>query len=487
MKHLFQKALFLCCCILHCSAFCQGTLYKVPFDGTSNIIRYDDANSKFITCSNYASSTYSGYYFALFDLNTMINIPIPDKLIIRDCEIIDNYVFFCGEVRYTTSGFLGWFDIDSFFYYGTSLHVDMQLINKNILSLENIELYHDILNNICVAGYGLYFGSSPYCVFEAVGNPTTVMKYRALNVVQDFNDMAVTQKYVVYLGKSYSSCFNDAGFGINLTTFPKYNMLDIPPYQSHYFQTVTDNNAFPPYILFNEDEPYHYTTPMIVNTTENEVAVCSYRRNYDYTGYSTTPTTICYDIPLYAESFLALRTYDLTPLTYSNPIVMTNAYTVKLNYADDLYSINEFLYNPITKDFLILHKAENSTSLNESFVTTFNHSSSSIPFSSSEMHTAYSTTNDWRPTSMCLHGNASYMLSGYIQSIPYFYVFWNNAILTPNNNCTMRIHNLVTPIPTQPHKKNEFYFTKPDWTLLAFDYIVPSPISQENSDIICTY
>lgn len=51
----------------------------------------------------------------------------------------------------------------------------------------------------------------------------------------------------------------------------------------------------------------------------------------------------------------------------------------------------------------------------------------------------------------------------------------------------MRIHNLVTSIPTQPHKKNEFYFTKPDWNLLAFDYIVPSPISQENSDIICTY
>ena len=47
-------------------------------------------------------------------MNILIDVKVADNLMVRDFEIIDGLVFFCGESS-GGSGFLGWFDINDLF------------------------------------------------------------------------------------------------------------------------------------------------------------------------------------------------------------------------------------------------------------------------------------------------------------------------------------------------------------------------------------
>ena len=133
MKHKISLLYWL---LLGCVTYGQGTLWENNVDGYENIMRYDNVTGKKITCSH-PSGSYD-VHFALTDMYSVIDVFVATDLIVKDFEIVDRLVFFCGQTS-DYSGFLGWFDIDSLFFLGGSAHIDRDLSALGLKSLDNIK------------------------------------------------------------------------------------------------------------------------------------------------------------------------------------------------------------------------------------------------------------------------------------------------------------------------------------------------------------
>ena len=182
----------------------SGSLYFSPHNGKNSIIRYDPRTEKHIVYSEDNSENH----FTLTDMVQDIDAHVSDNFIIKDFEIIDNFVVFCGYFPYqggTRTGIIGWFDIDSLFYYGVSPTIDHTLSILGMETLDNIEVFRDPAGNMHIAGYGESSGGTQYRVLEAIGNLPGYFNYRTTNLFQygsisKITDMAVTDNFVVFLG-----------------------------------------------------------------------------------------------------------------------------------------------------------------------------------------------------------------------------------------------------------------------------------------------
>ena len=123
MKSESKKMIFLSCLLFlfAMSGQGQGVLREAPIDGFENIMRYDFTSGNHIVYSHPGDGT--DVHFAMTDMNFIIDVFVATGLTVKDFEIIDRLVFFCGSTS-AGSGFLGWFDIDSLFYLGGSAHID---------------------------------------------------------------------------------------------------------------------------------------------------------------------------------------------------------------------------------------------------------------------------------------------------------------------------------------------------------------------------
>ncbi len=150
-------------------------------------------------------------------MNILIDVKVSDNLKVRDFEIIDGLVFLCGESS-GGSGFLGWFDINDLFYAGGTAQIDQTLSALGLLTLDNIEVYHDTTGAIRIAGYGVYsyyaLNVTLYRAFEAVGTPVAGMQYRTMDLwcagpFADIADLTVTDNFVVYLSRERIARLNN--------------------------------------------------------------------------------------------------------------------------------------------------------------------------------------------------------------------------------------------------------------------------------------
>lgn len=502
-----KTLLFLLVCVLCNALMGQSRLVMNPMNGHGNMVRYDSFSGFHISCSQPAGS--GDVHFALTDLNMHIDVFVASGLTVKDFEIIDRLVFFCGEKFGGGAGFLGWFNIDSLFYSGGNAHVDLTLSSLGLISLDNIELYHDQDGSIHVAGYGKepnpYTPPAPgvsvcpniYLAFEAVGSLTAGMQYRVLELDRsgcssEIVDMTVTDNYVVYLEWSRSEeCFYQYGMGILLQPFPKYNMFASIPNPYFYFETTDDHIGYAGtswFVLPYQADPYS-VPPRITHTIENEVAVCSYRRDFDYLTWFGNPTSPCGGTMFYdnTPTCLAIRTYNLSPLLTNNPVPMTNASIAPMT-PGDVKSIDGFRYDEQKAHFVVLHRHMNLSGVDEHAVTTIDYSSGVLPASvSSYYQTYFNTINQWLPCSLCLTTENEYTVGGYIIAIGNNeYIYWHDNIVSPATGaCDALIVYPMSPIPTMVAKDELNYNSPTLWTPLVFSDIIKKERKDTSCIIMC--
>ena len=486
----------------------QGRLVINPMNGKDNMVRYNSFSGYHISCSQPGSN--NDVHFALTDLNMHIDVFAATDLIVKDFEILDRIVFFCGERGGGGSGFLGWFDIDSLFYLGGGVHVDLTLSSLGLSSLDNIELYHDQGGSIHVAGYGKmdcpWFPPPPgicappylYLAFEAVGSLATGMQYRVLELqdhacFSEVVDMAVTDNYVVYLERNRSQeCYDNYGFGIMLQPFPKFYMFPSPTYPYFYFETtdahVESAGGLASYVVPYQADPY-LVPPRITHTIEDEVAVCSYRRDFDFSTWEANPYALCGGYLFYSNSptSLAIRTYDFSPLLINNPVPMTNAASAPMT-PGEVKGIDGFRYDSQKKHFVVLHRQKNLSSVDEHAVTTIDYSTGVLPsVVFSYYQTAYNTINQWLPCSLCLTTPNEYTVGGYNSVLGNKnYMYWHDNIVNPvTGACDALIRYSMKPIPTMVAKNENNPNNPTSWSPLVFLNVIPVDRVASSCTTIC--
>lgn len=477
-----------------------GKLFFNPISAGNNIniVRFDPVTGFHVTCSHPAANSV---HFALTDMTVMTDIFVAKGFTVKDFEIIDRLVFFCGATT-SGSGLIGWFDIDSLFHHGGGAYIDATLSTYGLESLDNIELFYDQEGVIHVAGYGTssypYTPPYPYCspmflAFEAVGTPATGMQYRTLQLennacFSDVVDMTVTDNYVVYLEWQRSQeCYDHYGLGVILQPFPKYNMFASTPFPYFYFQTVNIINlgyAGDTYIVPLNDDP-HFAEPRITHIQDDEVAVCSFRRNFNVTYWPYSLTCPSCQMPL-VETYLALRTYDLSPMLFNNTVLMTAASIAEIN-PDIVSSIDGFRYDAPSNHFVALYRHKNPSNVFEHAVTTVDYSLGIFPSSASSFYqTAHNTTTQWIPCSLCMSGGNEYTVSGYYTALNKEYTFWRNNITSPVlGRCDKNLKNPMLPIDTYIAKTEINYHLPTAWFPLAFPYTPQGGKTIHETAIIC--
>ena len=499
MKHKISLLYWL---LLGCVTYGQGTLWENNVDGYENIMRYDNVTGKKITCSH-PSGSYD-VHFALTDMYSVIDVFVATDLIVKDFEIVDRLVFFCGQTS-DYSGFLGWFDIDSLFFLGGSAHIDRNLSTLGLKSLDNIEISYAVRGNIHIAGYGDDLGvPARYLAFEAVGNTVSDMQYRTLDLNQGYDivDMTLTDNYVVYMEHIKSNeCTVPFGFGIYLHPFPKYNMFDSPPYTYYYFETIDNHvesftyNANPyAYVIPDNDDPHYPVPPVMTHYGEDKIAVCSYRRDLNWNlilppipSPPLPPPALdpCAGILSYTNTYLSFRTFDLSPLLVSNPIQMTSASLAQL-YSGRCISIDAFEYDNMSKHFVVLHRHESSLGNHEHAFTTIDFLTGAPPaFVNSYYQTGYNTITQWMPCDMRIIPNQGFTVSGYSQE-NHNCIFWQNHIIPVYlNNCERMVPYPMRGILTMESKDVCNINTPTAWLPLLYIWEESIDRIEEDCLILC--
>ncbi len=461
-----------------------------------NIIRYSP-NYGFVNVSKPLGS--SGIHFSLTNLSNMIDVFFPDNYDVKDMEIIDDTVFFCGTDNVSVSGFLGWFDINDLFYSSGSIHMDNTLITYGLQELNNIEVFRDEAGKIHVAGYGLHaittYNHKLYYAFEAVGFPMSGMQYRTADLINsgirnDIRDITVTDNYVVYLECDRNqACSPYFAIGITLKAFPKYDMFSTSQFTEDFFQTITnhyeyDNTVGCGFVIPDNDDPHNWEAKM-VHIDEDKVAVCSYRSDLDNTTWSPAPINPCNKCVTGINNdtyYLAHRIYDISPIQTNQPMVMLSAAIAKLPY--DVDNIDDFKYDSQNNTYIVQHRLITSPTTWETAFTTLDFSSGSTPlYATADYQTFINTATGWLPESMCLFGDGNYMVSG--RDLTYYsHYFWKSNINNVDGNCDKHQQYPMVVIPNDFSKDNQFRINATGTTLVFEEYF-PEEVREMEVQIKC--
>lgn len=480
MKKIYLIAL----CLFSCVAMAQGPgrLMKTQNVGNNNIIRHDPTTGRHITYSEAPSGVS---HFSVTDYLTEKDFTFAYGLDVKDFEIIDDYVFFCGKTS-SNSGFLGWFSISDLYVSGLQANFDPNLIVGDMATLENIEVFRDGSGYYHVAGYGKdagISGANVYRAFEAEGRPTSTMDYRTLRIdCEMFGDkvvdMAVTDNFVVYLGQCMNS-YSTEGYGLTLHAFPKFDMFGTPPYLTQFYQTVS-------YTYLAGDgrvncyDPIHSSRAKIVHSKKDEVAVCSYREDLAWTLLPSN--LVNYTI---TGVSLVNRTFDLSPLLVGSDIAMLSAARADLR-ATFVGDIVGFIYDPTTEHYAVLHSYQIPGLATDYYVTTMNYAGGVPPASvESESQYIYDNRSVWQPLSLCLDPLGKYSVMGNSYGTMDYRYFWRNDIVRTPGVCTTLTPFTVTTMPVDVAKTRLNSEVPTPWMPLNFLPLVPTAVTDSPVSSIC--
>ena len=402
----------------------------------------------------------------------MIDVAFPNmKYEVKDMEILDDWVYFCGEYKLSGSGMVGWFRMQDLFYGAGSLFIDNTLLSQGLITLDDIEVFKDQGGGVHIVGYGKhkdYIGSSVcdtthsqlflYKAFEAVGSPLSGMVYRTADLYggglySRIEDVVVTDNYIVFLGCDKNQCCPlYHGVGIDLEVLPKFNMLSAPHIDLGQFMTIEDETRFIPgctLVLRANSDPDEYQAKM-VSIGQDRVAVCSHRVDIDY---SFVPLS-CQDCQIEPRStcYLAHRIYDISPLFTNNPIIMTSAVAATLPSSRGMVEcVKGLRYDNC--HYYVLHKFEGSTGSGvvDCAVTKFDFSSGIPTMAESDFQNT-APWNNWEPESICLSIGGVYTVSGKENSALHY--FRKTPFVSTSGGCLYQNRWVVKPIPTIVAKQN---------------------------------
>lgn len=471
-----NRILWVCLSLFYGMAWGQttGELYNTPnVPGVMNVVRYSPTEDAYVNASRVSGT---GYSLSLMDLNNIVDVFFPDQYEVKDMEIVDDTVFFCGRDLVNTSGFIGWFSIRELFYTSGAVHVDNTLSTLGLQSLENIEVYRDQGRKLHVAGYGFHnFGSYTYKAFEAVGSLSVVMQYRVADLYgcgihSQIRDMAVTDHFVVYLKCDRNQLCNPFyGVGIDLEVFPRYDMFMAPTFSLGEFQTIDvhyEQINGCPYALRDNSDPHDLKAKM-VHIGGDVVAVCSYREDINYLYSFFPPYPDCVECPPHEinTKYLVHRLYDITPLLTNNLVVMTSALEAPL--PGGVSDIVDFVYDKQKGQYVVLHELETSLGVWERAFTTIDFSSGTPTYITADYQTTASTATVWRPESLCLSVGGSFFVSGF-EIVPHTHYCWKSHVNSVDGNCDVHIQYPMFAIPTMEAKSDPASMNASSWLPLAF-------------------
>ena len=456
-----------------------------------NIVRHGPYG--FVNVSKPSGS--SGIHLSLTNMTTMIDAFFSENYDVKDMEILGDTVFFCGTYNVSGSGFLGWFDINDLFYSSGSIHIDNTLGSLGLQELKNIEVFRDQTGRIHVAGYGQHAVSpyKQYYAFEAVGFPVSGMQYRTADLLNggdwdEIRDMTVTDNFVVYMEcmRTYP-CYYNHGYGIKLKAFPKNDMFSSTYFTEGFFQTITNQYRYADgcgHVVPENSDPYTWEAKM-VHVDEDRVAVCSYRYDFDNTGWYSTGCGL-YDCGggIYpVKYYLAHRIYDISPILLNQPMVMTSAAVALL--PGQVSQIDCFLYDSDKETYIVQHRLKTSPTIWETAFTTIDFSSGIIPsYIVADYQTFLNTTSDWMPESMCLYGNGNYVVSGRDLG-DFSHLFWKSNTSNIDGNCDIHQTYPMVEIPTQETKNNQNPLNASTWTTLVYVEFFPAEMKYIEMPIKC--
>ena len=472
MKKILGQTIFLSLCLLSGVAFGQGTgyLYHNSLDGWQNKIRYHNGIGKNITYSWAALGTEN--HFALSDMGMMVDAHVADGYYVQDFEEIGDFVFFCGY-NASSSGFLGWFDINEVFYGAGVLgraYIDETLSAYGIENLDNIEVYYDKLGRIHIAGVGEHIVSLNvvgYKAFEAVGYTPTGMQYKVADLyggqLRTVPKLAVTDDFVVYETPAYS--VYTSGIGYTLEPFPKNDMFTTTIHPVYFFQTAYGGGTFP-----DATDPY-LSSVGITHKEGNIIAICNYRCGVVY-----APSPYLVD-----NNFVfVLREYDLSPLLYSNPIQMISDSRVKLPL--DVSNIRKLLYEPTSKYYLALLYHETSMGIFEDGIMALDYSSGAAPtFVQTTYQQIYS---NGLLCDMCLNGGFKYTASGFDLTYHNYY-FWHDDIFSNAATCAYYKTYTVEKKPVEEVKELDCVSNVVGWIVLNFLPNIEAELYYKPNELDC--
>ncbi len=257
------------------------------------------------TGSYFSCTDYSDFYlnYPMLSSPSFFTTPILAEYSIMDMEIVDDCLFFCGSKKsgtapgpYTYKGFVGWFDLNSFFS-STAYSLNIKEIDC-VITLDKMAAYKTTVgyniaavgvnSNVPVPPYSLPRNSTIVEFSDVTGTPTCNYAIIDLSIgVNEFlEDVVYTGQYVAFVGvvKSSSTRLYHVRIMDNPNSLPASTSGDyIHIFSSSPSYEEVNGRLLPAVIDENTIALTYVYHDMVLNTDETRLRVIE---------LSSTPTNI---------------------------------------------------------------------------------------------------------------------------------------------------------------------------------------------------
>lgn len=282
--------LFLAMCLIGQVAWSQSALLAdlLPMGVGTSIVRHLEPGKSVA----YVSGISQNYFLITDEVAGTSRRARVDDLMVRDFEIMNGRVFFCGQKLSTRRGMVGFFSLEDLFWGGANISVFDYFVTyqAEVINFHDLALYQDELRKPKLALVGTD-ASGRYCVVElraALNNNWHYTSAVGTNRHETMQHVVVTDNFVVTAGT-----YNNNQNGVSMRVYDRNNMLVLGGLQDqvHYYPS----NGNTPQIL------YPLTSFAFTALDEDRVALLSH---YD----SSIPLS-----PTNADGYL-LMSYDISQM-----------------------------------------------------------------------------------------------------------------------------------------------------------------------------
>jgi len=187
---------------------------------SQKIITLDNANAIILS---HGSSNGNYEFYKTADNSTNADLAIiPDGFIVKDFQILDDGIYFCGSVSNkdigATRGFIARATIDNLFYNAS---FDFDTI-QNTQSIDKIKVYYDNNSAIQIVGIGIDNNVQHLFIHCDENNNWGYDIYQSSSIAEMFDDIILKGNYVVTVGRE-----DNSGYNLVFRRYEKNNITNI--------------------------------------------------------------------------------------------------------------------------------------------------------------------------------------------------------------------------------------------------------------------
>lgn len=429
---LFLGALGLCSSGQGTAYITQNTLSASP----QMIRQWDNCPVTNGAHAVYFAATGNKGYLGITDVYNIIRYGhIIDNFTVLDMEVLDGVVYFCGKT-YAGRALLGWANLFDFVGINATVYLDSMTfgtVTPTLNSIDNIEVYYDVLGSVYVSGYGST--STGYVGFEYVPPTGVTPPYVTWGTLPYTPfDMTVTDQYVVFAGTR---------LGSDIVIHPFKKGITFSVSSAPYYSFAVGATGIEP-----------YGSLRIVNSGQDRVVTLNYRHDGPY--------------------FMMLREFDVSGAFVNGTIPMLMAFRTTFNYSVLTGIVLDFLYDAINTTYIVLQNYEVSPADYRDVVTKIDFSNGIPSFVQSEF-----TIGRDNMKSISLSDSSMYVAYGYSPSL--VNLFWKDKITTAIPGSCLNSDGLpMEVVNTAPSNRIQYYYGCP---FTAGVLLVQRPVRVEYESI----